>query len=532
MRGVRIFFSVIVLLLVCGVQGTVLDYLISFKKNESGFGPVQFWEMDSGDFAAVHFGCRYVHISRDTGEIILERTDLGGLCQWVSGRRDGSFATKDYSQQGMTKATRELYGDEGIDDFVEGPVRQFDSTGQLIWTAPYVMHEDDDPQGIWTLSDGSVLSYDHYLVKFDPDGNLQWRLSIGVFGGVVEVEDLHVLVYGDGFPRHVVVTKLSPDGRILWKTRLEADCAAAKGLKPALSWGGSYYCGCTTNHMERFMYGSYFGYGGATEASDYRVSKLGKDGNILWTKTVVANGLDELRQVVPSDDDGVSLFGRTSSGHGGDKMAPGTGAWVVKLDAGGNIEGDYTLPPQYQSYLGKTRRGFVSGSSIGFAEVVAADSRIDTTILKPGDVISINSVLNRAYLSLPSAGVAGDLPRISATEDRIQLSTQWMVLSALEKDGYFSLRSLQNGLVANLKPDPSYSKNAPIIMVPDEPYDVDNVKASSLFRVKVLGVRSVNFETQGFGYLENQGHPRYEIYASTVRSNENMKFTIRRIHAG
>ncbi|KAJ8903296.1 hypothetical protein NDN08_004405 [Rhodosorus marinus] len=526
MRVVRNFCSVIVLLLVCGIHGGVIDYLLSFEVSD--FRPHRIWELDSGDFAAVFLGCRYVHISRDTGDIILERTDLGGRCEWVSGRSDGSFVTKDYSQGRLSRETRELFGGN-LDDFVEGEVRRFDSTGQLVWTAPYVMHEDAYPEDIWMLSDGSVLSDDHKLVKYDPDGNVQWQEYILADGGIVEVEDLHILVSRNVDEKRVGVLKLAPDGTILWGTDLEVNCGTKNRLVPVLSSGGSYYCGCTTNHTEQFKYGFYFGYDGPTDASDYRVSKLGKNGNILWTKTVVADGSDELISLVANDDDGVSLFGFTSSGRGGDKMAPGTGPWVVKVDSSGNIEGDFSLPPSFRSYLAKTRRGFLATALGGFAEVVAGDFPVDTALLKSGDVISIKSLFNNLYLSLPTPYIPEEVDGVTARKERTVISTQWMVLNVLGEDGYISLRSVQNGLVASLKPA---SASSPLYMTADEPYDVENVKTSSLFRIKDLGEGSVNFLTQGFGALKDEGNPRNRIFASAVQSDENMKFTISGVHAG
>ena len=81
-------------------------------------------------------------------------------------------------------------------------------------------------------------------------------------------------------------------------------------------------------------------------ALDYWVVKLDSSGNIEWQNTIGGNDDEELFSVAQTSDGGYILGGVSESDISGDKTENHIGSydyWVVKLDAGGNIQWQNTI---------------------------------------------------------------------------------------------------------------------------------------------------------------------------------------------
>jgi uncharacterized repeat protein (TIGR01451 family) len=85
--------------------------------------------------------------------------------------------------------------------------------------------------------------------------------------------------------------------------------------------------------------GDVTGHHGSTDSTDGWVVKLSSDGTVQWGKSIGGSGVDVLKKVVRTTDDGYICVGTTTSNdgdvagnHGGQDV------WVVKLDAYGNIQ--------------------------------------------------------------------------------------------------------------------------------------------------------------------------------------------------
>lgn len=103
----------------------------------------------------------------------------------------------------------------------------------------------------------------------------------------------------------------------------------SKEIEPATD-GGYIAVGYSQSNDGDFM----SGYG----AGDCRVSKLGANGSLEWTKNYGGNGFDFGYSIKASDDNGYVMVGYTESNDGDVTMQHGAGDfWVLKLDSVGTI---------------------------------------------------------------------------------------------------------------------------------------------------------------------------------------------------
>ena len=165
--------------------------------------------------------------------------------------------------------------------------------------------------------------YDLWLVKVDGDGNKIWDKT---YGGS-----------GNEFPESI---SLLADGSILIGNRSNS---SADGNK-------SDPC-----------FGSY----------DLWLVKVDGDGNKIWDKTYGGSGMDADPQVLPASDGGIIIGSRSNSPADGNKRDPGNGsydAWILKVDADGNIEWDRSFGGNETEFIGgliqaKGERYIVAGQS-------------------------------------------------------------------------------------------------------------------------------------------------------------------------
>ncbi len=126
-------------------------------------------------------------------------------------------------------------------------------------------------------------------------------------------------IVGGYIPSNLSVMKLDQDGTVIWET----------------SYGDSF--SVTLNSLKVASDGSIF-VGGATDASgtnDFLAMKLDGNGNILWQKSFDLGGPSEVvSKMHILADGGLMLIGQASIDP---LLAPVSEAWLVRLDASGNI---------------------------------------------------------------------------------------------------------------------------------------------------------------------------------------------------
>ena len=81
--------------------------------------------------------------------------------------------------------------------------------------------------------------------------------------------------------------------------------------------------------------------GHARGSMDYWIVKLDASGTVQWDKTFGGSGADFFKEVIQTADGGYMVAGHSSSPISGDKTIASKGGndyWILKLDAGGNIQ--------------------------------------------------------------------------------------------------------------------------------------------------------------------------------------------------
>ena len=152
----------------------------------------------------------------------------------------------------------------------------------------------DDPYGKWEDSKGNL---DYWVVKLDSKGTVEWQKTLGG-------------KYHDEL----------------------------KSVHQTLD-GGFILGGYSNSPVSGNKTAPNFGLG------DYWVVKLNEDGNVQWQQTYGGDGDDNLFSLIPTKDGGYLLGGNSNSGATNSKSKTnksGTDFWVIKVDAIGLIQWQYT----------------------------------------------------------------------------------------------------------------------------------------------------------------------------------------------
>ena len=201
-------------------------------------------------------------------------------------------------------------------------------------------------------------SYDYWVLKLDEIGNIIWQNTIGGEGSdylwsIDQTSDGGYIIGGNsdskisgdktensGDDFDYWVLKLDGVGNIQWQNTI-----GGAGLDNLLNVqqtadGGYILGGYSDSNIS----------GDKTEDNmggyDYWIVKLDSAGNIQWQNTIGGNDADNLYNLAMTTDGGYLLAGKSSSSISGDKNENNLGDfdyWVVKLDAGGNIQWQNTI---------------------------------------------------------------------------------------------------------------------------------------------------------------------------------------------
>jgi uncharacterized delta-60 repeat protein len=220
-------------------------------------------------------------------------------------------------------------------------VLKLDANGNIQWQKTYGGSDDDKAYSIQQTSDGgyivagSTRSFgagynDVWVLKLDANGNIQWQKAYGGGGidyarSIKQTSDGGYIVagytYSFGLSGSVWVLKLDANGNVQWQKAYGGDWHDEAYSIQQTSDGGYIVAG----HTESF--GLVMGGGYAW------VLKLDANGNVQWQKAYGGPGNDEVYSIQQTSDGGYIVAGWTSSFFSGDYNA-----WVLKLDANGNIQ--------------------------------------------------------------------------------------------------------------------------------------------------------------------------------------------------
>jgi len=290
----------------------------------------------------------------DTPRSIIETQDGGYAILGFTNSTDGDIQDKDlavndywilkYNRYGALQWNRTIGGSG--DDRGQSLVQTSDGGYALVG---YAMSSDGDG----SRNEGF---HDNWIVRLDSAGNILWEKSFGFAGHdhsyqVIETQDgglffagfLDVTLSGgqgnDGLFRHGVGefwgTKLDAAGNLVWRR----------------------YFGGTSNDRSYAVTETVDGnlvLVGASESDDFDISnpkgsydvwavKVGPTGDFVWEKSFGGSGIDHGYGVIAARDGGVYIAGDTNSDDQDIGRAIGvTDAWLLKLDADGNMEWEQT----------------------------------------------------------------------------------------------------------------------------------------------------------------------------------------------
>ncbi len=217
-------------------------------------------------------------------------------------------------------------------------VLKLDANGNVQWQRAYGGGSYDWAQDIRQTSDGGYIvvgatfsfgagNDDVWVLKLDANGNVQWQKTYGGGGGenglaVQQTSDGGYVVVGRTYSfgvNDVWVLKLDANGNVQWEKTFGGTSPDYGYAIQQTTDGGYIVTGYTRS----------FGAG----RDDLLVVKLDTNGNVQWQKAYGGSDDDRGYAIQQTIDGGYIVTGETLSFGAGF-----SDAWVLKLDANGNVQ--------------------------------------------------------------------------------------------------------------------------------------------------------------------------------------------------
>jgi hypothetical protein len=222
---------------------------------------------------------------------------------------------------------------------------------------------------------------DYWLVKIDAVGNKLWDRTYGgpdgdLLTGLVQTPDGGYALAGNSWSG-AGADKTQPNhGRDadLWVLKVDA-----QGTKLwDRTFGGSSYDICQDLQLtpdDGLILGGWSNSGADGDktapsrgGNDYWALKIDSNGHKMWDAAFGGSTQDQLYRLQPTTDGGYILGGRSYSGISGDKTQPHRGGddyWLVKIDANGQQQWDYTAGGSGNDFFFDVRQAADGGYLLG-----------------------------------------------------------------------------------------------------------------------------------------------------------------------
>lgn len=332
--------------------------------SDGGFVAIGWSASTDGDATDNHGG----------NDILVTRLDANGGMLW---RRSFGGSSEDYAyscieaSDGSIMIAGHTYSTDGDVTQNQGDsdlwVFRLSPLGAIIWQRTYggsgaegggEIQEVADGgfviHGFTGSSDGDVVdlhpgggSQDHWVVKIDASGALEWNRALGGSSMDVGTELIHTT--NGGFLMNFSYTS-SNDGDVTGNHGTE-DCwlvklSAAGSIEWSLTIGGSQRE--FGSDVRELANGDFMLLGNTTSddgdivltqgGSDVLLAKISGSGSLLWTRTYGGTGADDCRSMAPTGDGGFVLAGSSNSVDGDVTSNLGErDVWALKVDANGAI---------------------------------------------------------------------------------------------------------------------------------------------------------------------------------------------------
>lgn len=288
-------------------------------------------------------------------------------------------------------------------------IAKIDAKGELVWEKTFGGHGLDDLSEIIVTSDGNYVfagsiegisgASKFWVSKIDANGELLWEIvdKSGSANSIIETVDKSYIIagliaLGDLGAWDMYVIKVDNKGTILWDMTLGGEDFDAIMSISRTSKGDYIAAGYRDNDV--------------FTSSQAWVVKLDSEGNIEWEKTFGGLHHEIFFSVQHTSDNGYIAAGGTNS-----KGAGGADAWIVKTNNNGEKEWDKTYGGSFEdiaitiyqtqdgNYLvvGRTMSKGVGGSDAWIMKLDASGNLLwDKTYGGKGDDITVSVQLTDA----------------------------------------------------------------------------------------------------------------------------------------
>ncbi|WP_406685543.1 hypothetical protein N1F78_07440 [Seonamhaeicola sp. MEBiC1930] len=284
-----------------------------------------FWMIKTDSTGNIIWETSFGYSGADDGTSIIETNDNGFL---ITGVLDVSAS----GGQGNTKSSSKRHA--GGDYWAI----KLNSVGTLQWSKYFGGSFTDTPYDAIQTSDGNYIlvgssdsedvdikankgSYDFWVIKISPEGNLIWEKS---FGGtqtdearaITNTNDGNYLIVGDTRSNDTDITnnngaadfwiiKISPEGNLIWeKTFGGSSFDAARSISKTQD-GGFIICGSSRSSDTDLSTNN--------GQNDAWVIKIDNSANIEWQKSVGGTQVDLAYDAIELNDKSIIIVGESSS---------------------------------------------------------------------------------------------------------------------------------------------------------------------------------------------------------------------------
>lgn len=442
--------------------GTFGDYAYSVQQTtDGGYIVAGYTTSINGDVSGNHGNEDYWVVKLDLSGNLQWQKCLGGTetdeAKSVRQTTDGGYIVAGYT----LSDNGDVSGNHGNED---GWLVKLNSVGSIQWQKCLGGTQRDFANAVQQTSDGGyiVAGYtfsndgdvsgnhgndDYWVVKLDANANIQWQKCLGgtesdYANDVQQIANGGYLVAGYAYSNNGDVSgnhggydswvmELTSSGNIVWQK-----CLGGTGMEYTYSiqqtTGGNILVGGSTGSNNGDVSGNHNTSGFGFEWDQW-VVLLNSSGNLLWQKCLGGTDQDIAFSVQQTSDGGFfaggnawSLNGDVLGSHGNSDF------WLVKLDAGGNM--------QWQKCLGGSN--FEMGRSIQQTSdggyVIAG-----FTMSNNGDVSGNHGIYDAWVVKLLSSGVPLPIELLSFTgeaKDGYNI-LRWTTASETNNDYFTILKS-------------------------------------------------------------------------------------------
>lgn len=328
--------------------------------SDGGYMVAGFTFSSDGDVSEFHGVVDYWILKiNSNGDLLWEKT-LGGsdgeVAYDIMETSDGNFvvAGKTSSLDGDVLGFHipYYYGDDYW-------IVKLNPEGEILWSKCYGGYAYDIPGSIMETKEGNYViagytnsidgditinhgSYDAWVIKIQPDGDLIWQKTYGsgpedYAFSIVEDENNDLVFAGHsrsnytgfhgGFDYWMV--KLNKNGKIKW-SRVFGGSRQDHGTEIAVLQNGSYVMGGWSHSLDGDVIGSH-------KHVDYWIVGVSVDGNLLWSDALGGKSSDYMYCLAPTNDNGFIISGSSYSTNGDitDNYTNTGEAWTVKMNYAG-----------------------------------------------------------------------------------------------------------------------------------------------------------------------------------------------------